>query len=311
MSDEERDNLVLNNTGLIHLVIKQMHLKWNTEDEWQNYYDFGLEGLINASKKFDAGQDIKFSTFACVCIKNMIARCLYFKTLPKNFNEHGADISLNYLIGEGDNAVEYGDYIPDQKVNVEDEIEKKLEIERLLNAVDNLENEQDKLAIKMYYGLDGYSEETLESIANVVGCTRERIRQRVARAKRDLKRLLEKNDRDVFVFKPTDDYLFKQFKNLTEETKIIKREEGVCKKMEKENPKNTLLGLNDILFNQLNKLNSVSDDDFDKEIRKSYAVSQLAQQIVANTNTCIKALNLAKEQKIDSKQITFVGINEK
>ena len=163
----------------------------------------------------------------------------------------------------------------------------------------------------MYYGLDGYSEETLESIANVVGCTRERIRQRVARAKRDLKRLLEKNDRDVFVFKPTDDYLFKQFKNLTEETKIIKREEGVCKKMEKENPKNTLLGLNDILFNQLNKLNSVSDDDFDKEIRKSYAVSQLAQQIVANTNTCIKALNLAKEQKIDSKQITFVGINEK
>ncbi|MBO5143285.1 MAG: sigma-70 family RNA polymerase sigma factor [Treponema sp.] len=311
MSDEERDNLVLNNTGLIHLVIKQMHLKWNTEDEWQNYYDFGLEGLINASKKFDAGQDIKFSTFACVCIKNMIARCLYFKTLPKNFNEHGADISLNYLIGEGDNAVEYGDYIPDQKVNVEDEIEKKLEIERLLNAVDNLENEQDKLAIKMYYGLDGYSEGTLESIANVVGCTRERIRQRVARAKRNLKRLLEKNDRDVFVLKPTDDYLFKQFKNLTEEAKIIKREEGVCKKMEKENPKNTLLGLNDILFNQLNKLNSVSDDDFDKEIRKSYAVSQLAQQIVANTNTCIKALNLAKEQKIDSKQITFVGINEK
>lgn len=311
MSDEERDNLVLNNTGLIHLVIKQMHLKWNTEDEWQNYYDFGLEGLINASKKFDAGQDIKFSTFACVCIKNMIARCLYFKTLPKNFNEHGADISLNYLIGEGDNAVEYGDYIPDQKVNVEDEIEKKLEIERLLNAVDNLENEQDKLAIKMYYGLDGYSEGTLESIANVVGCTRERIRQRVARAKRNLKRLLEKNDRDVFVLKPTDDYLFKQFKNLTKEAKIIKREEGVCKKMEKENPKNTLLGLNDILFNQLNKLNSVSDDDFDKEIRKSYAVSQLAQQIVANTNTCIKALNLAKEQKIDSKQITFVGINEK
>ena len=311
MSDEERDNLVLNNTGLIHLVIKQMHLKWNTEDEWQNYYDFGLEGLINASKKFDVSQDIKFSTFACVCIKNMIARCLYFKTLPKNFNENGADISLNYLIGEGDDAVEYGDYIPDQKVNIEEEIENKFEIERLLNAVENLENEKDKLAIKMYYGLDGYVETTYKTIGKRMGCTQEMIRVRIQRARRNLKRLLEKNDRDVFVLKPTDDYLFKQFKNLTEETKIIKREEGVCKKMEKENPKNTLLGLNDILFNQLNKLNSVSDDDFDKEIRKSYAVSQLAQQIVANTNTCIKALNLAKEQKIDSKQITFVGINEK
>ena len=81
---------------------------------------------------------------------------------------------------------------------------------------------------------------------------------------------------------------------------------------EKIDTKNTLLGLNDILFEQLNKLNNAKDDvDFEKEIRKSYAVSQLAQQIVANTNTCIKAIKLAKEDNIDNKQLSFVGINEK
>ena len=170
-----------------------------------------------------------------------------------------------------------------------------MEIEKLINAINNLKNEKDKISIKMYYGIEGFREHTLEEVANKLGVTKEMIRVRVSRARKKLKEYLENNDRDVFVLK----------------SKIIKKEKGVCVKMEKENPKNTLLGLNDILFNQLNKLNSATDDDFDKEIRKSYAVSQLAQQIVANTNTCIKALNLAKEQKIDSRQITFVGINEK
>ena len=68
------------------------------------------------------------------------------------------------------------------------------------------------------------------------------------------------------------------------------------------------------MFDQLNALNSATDDkDFEKEIRKSYAISQLAQQIVANTNTCIKALKVAKEQNIDGKELNLIGIgnNEK
>lgn len=45
--------------------------------------------------------------------------------------------------------------------------------------------------------------------------------------------------------------------------------------------------MNTILFEQLSALND-EGADFEKEIRKSYAVSQIAQQIIANTNTCIK-----------------------
>lgn len=69
MSDEERNNLIINNLGLIYLVIKKMKLSWNTDDEFQNYYDYGLDGLIKASKNYDTNQDTKFSSFACVCIK--------------------------------------------------------------------------------------------------------------------------------------------------------------------------------------------------------------------------------------------------
>ena len=74
---------------------------------------------------------------------------------------------------------------------------------------------------------------------------------------------------------------------------------------------NTLSNLNDILFAQLERLNDASNDDttFEKEIRKSYATAQLAQQIVSNNNTCIKALKLAKEHKIDNcDQLKFIGL---
>lgn len=288
MSNEERDNLVINNIGLIHLVIKQMHLSWKTDDEWQNYYDFGLEGLINASKKFDVNQDIKFSTFACVCIKNMIARCLHFKTLSKNFNENGKDISLNYIVNEDyENKTEYGDFIADPNVNIEKEIEKKLEIEKLINAINNLKNEKDKISIKMYYGIEGFREHTLEEVANKLGVTKEMIRVRVSRARKKLKEYLENNDRDVFLIKYN--------------------EEVIMKKEQKKD--NTLQSLNDYLFEQLSNLNN-NQKDLNTEIRKSYAVTQLAQQIINNANTCIKAAKLVNENEIkDKKTLSLIGIN--
>ena len=111
---------------------------------------------------------------------------------------------------------------------------------------------------------------------------------------------MNKQDREAFMLEERK-----------EKPVIIQTEVKVPTK-ENNDTKNTLLRLNDILFEQLNKLKHVKYDvDFEKEIIKSYAVSQLAQQIVANTNTCIKAIKLAKEDNIDNKQLSFVGINEK
>ncbi len=288
MSDEERNNLIINNLGLIYLVIKKMKLSWNTDDEFQNYYDYGLDGLIKASKNYDTNQDTKFSSFACVCIKNNIARHLYLKTMPKRFNPNGTDISLNYIVNEDyKNKTEYGDFIADPNVNIEKEIEKKLEIEKLINAINNLKNEKDKISIKMYYGIEGFREHTLEEVANKLGVTKEMIRVRVSRARKKLKEYLENNDRDVFLIKYN--------------------EEVIMKKEQKKD--NTLQSLNDYLFEQLSNLNN-NQKDLNTEIRKSYAVTQLAQQIINNANTCIKAAKLVNENEIkDKKTLSLIGIN--
>lgn len=44
------EKLVTENMGLINLAIKRMHLTAKTEDDYQAYYDAGLEGLIRGHK---------------------------------------------------------------------------------------------------------------------------------------------------------------------------------------------------------------------------------------------------------------------
>lgn len=302
MNEKSIDKLIVDNLPLINLCIKKMNLFWATEDERQEYYDNGLLGLINGAKEYNETKG-KPSTFLYTCISNMIKRGIYLKHMPKRFNPLGKNISLSLeIIDNGNKAVELEETIPDDRVNIENEVEKHLDSEKLLLSVNQLKNETDKLAVKMYFGLEGYQPSTYEKVGEIFGFSRERARQRIVRALPKIRKIYE-NQKEVFMIEKNMSKEYKSSDNLIEQSTVNDSRKN-----------NTLVGLNDILFNQLNALNSATDDkDFEKEIRKSYAVSQLAQQIVANTNTCIKALKVAKEQNIDSKELNLIGIgnNEK
>lgn len=286
MNKDDRNKLITDNLGLIHLVIKKLNLKWDTEDEHQSFIDSGLDGLINAAGKYNPESDNKFSTFACVCIKSMLCRNLYFKTRKKSCNSYGKDLSLNYLISDEDD-IEFGDLIPDQKNNIEEQIEQKLEVERLLNAVNNLKNKKDALVVKKYYGLEEYSPKTFQEIADELNVSKSTVQFRNKRAIKNLKNYLQKDQRDVFA-----------------------KEKGVNAMNKDEKKKeNSMVELNNYLFNQLASLDDNSKD-FEKEIRKSYATTQLAQQIINNANTMLKAAKLAKETNTNSKEVLkILGIN--
>lgn len=287
MNNEYDESLVTDNLGLIHLMIKRMNCKWETQDEYQNYYDYGLEGLIRGAKTYTAAKG-NVSTYLCVCIQNSIKRVFYLNGMSKRHNPAGPDLSLNYTINESNNLYDYsefGDFIPDPNVNVEETVEKKFERERLLNAVNSLENEKDKTIVKMYYGLDGYEEITsYEEIGSKFGISRSAVYFRMNRAKKHLKCLL-KNAKDVSIIRET------------------KKEKYMVKK-----EVTTLADLNSILFEQINKLND-DDCDFKHEILKAKAISSLAQQIVANTNACIKAVKLVEDKKISNEsELKLLGL---
>lgn len=285
------DQIILENEKLIKFVIKKMQLVWKTNDEFQEYYDNGLLGLISGAKEYDESKG-KPSTFLCRCIANMIKRGIYLNHMSKRFNPHGRDASLNSIVNEDDEKVtEFGDLIADSTINIEQEIEKKLEKEKLLSAVDKLKDEVDKLAVKMYFGLEGYQPSTYEKIGEKFGFSRERARQRITRTLPKIKEIFER-EKEVFTLK----------ESIEIKSKFLSKEESFT---------NNLSDLNKVLFAQIDALNAANDNDveFEKQIRKSYAISQISQQIVANTNTCIKALKFAKEQNIaDQNQLHFIGI---
>lgn len=285
-----KDELITNNINLIKYCIKKMNLKWLTKDEFQEYYDDGLLGLVKGSEQYDESKG-KPSTYLYKTIKNEICRGMYLRSRNKRCNPFGRDVSLNTLVGDTNEQIELEDFIPDLDVDIEKTVQNKLEIERILYAVNHLKNEKNKLAIKMYFGLEDYTPSTYKDIAQKFNVSPEAIRVKVSSGIKKVREYLDKNEREAFVKE-----------ELKKEKEIIVAAPRKAKKL------STLNDLNTILFEQLSALND-EGADFEKEIRKSYAVSQIAQQIIANTNTCIKAMKLAKEEKIDdSKQLEFIGL---
>lgn len=104
--------------------------------------------------------------------------------------------------------------------------------------------------------------------------------------------------------------MYKQKKEIENKIKEVKEKMEQMEKPTKPNTQHNLNQLNEILFEQLEKIKS-SDTDLENELRKTYAVSQLAQQIINNANTCIKAVQLTHKYEIkDTKSLSFIGTNE-
>ena len=191
------EKLVLENTQLIHKVIKDMGLYYRTKDEYQEFYDSGLLGLINGAKTYDETQS-KTGTYLYKCIYNAIARELYVNSMQKRNNKYGKDISIYTKVKEYENGRELTifDITKDETVNIEEEILRLDRAEKLYKAIDKLDPiEQDY--IKKYYGVFGYVQMTGEEIAKEYNISRQAVNTRIERIKRKLRKHLEKIKEDL------------------------------------------------------------------------------------------------------------------
>ena len=100
---------------------------------------------------------------------------------------NAAEIRLDAPIGDTDDSQLMDRFIADAAIVTEDEVEERLLVERIDRALGTLQP-RDAKVLKLYFGLEGGREHTLEEIGDILGVTRERIRQLRDRA---LKRLRE------------------------------------------------------------------------------------------------------------------------
>ncbi|MGH7443286.1 MAG: sigma-70 family RNA polymerase sigma factor [Longimicrobiales bacterium] len=100
---------------------------------------------------------------------------------------NAAEIRLDAPIGDSDDSQLVERFMHDESYEPEEQVEERLLSEQIERALETLQP-RDAKVVRLYFGLDGGREHTLEEIGNMLGVSRERVRQLRDRA---LKRLRE------------------------------------------------------------------------------------------------------------------------
>ena len=99
---------------------------------------------------------------------------------------NAAEIRLDAPIGDSEDSQLVERFITEEAAEPEVEVESRLLTETITDALSTLEA-RDAKVLRLYFGLEGEREHTLEEIGNMLGVTRERIRQLRDRALRRLR----------------------------------------------------------------------------------------------------------------------------
>ncbi|HUG00778.1 MAG TPA: RNA polymerase sigma factor RpoD/SigA [Longimicrobiales bacterium] len=99
---------------------------------------------------------------------------------------NAAEIRLDAPIGDSEDSHLVERFVVDEAPEPEEAVEDRMLSEHVGRALETLQ-ERDAKVLRLYFGLDGGREHTLEEIGNMLGVTRERIRQLRDRALRRLR----------------------------------------------------------------------------------------------------------------------------
>ncbi|MGD2069932.1 MAG: RNA polymerase sigma factor RpoD/SigA [Gemmatimonadota bacterium] len=99
---------------------------------------------------------------------------------------NAAEIRLDAPIGDSEDSQLVERFVTEEASEPELDVEDRLLAESISSALETLEA-RDAKVLRLYFGLEGEREHTLEEIGNMLGVTRERIRQLRDRALRRLR----------------------------------------------------------------------------------------------------------------------------
>ena len=171
---DEQQKLVLNNQKLVYHVIKQMHLYHKLED----YLDVGLIGLCKAAQTFNLENGSKFSTYACICIRNNIL--MEIRNEKRQCDAYA--ISFSSIISSSkNNDLTLEDTLSDYEL--ENNILNREELISLITSIERLDKE-DKTIINLYF----YQNKTQQQIAKILNMSQANASRRIQRALNNLKK---------------------------------------------------------------------------------------------------------------------------
>lgn len=164
---DARNKLVEHNLRLVAHIIKKYYSNYSDHED---LVSIGTIGLIKAINTFNVDKNIKLSSYASRCIENEIL--MHFRNTKKTLQ----DISLSDAIDtdKDGNPLTLIDILADER-NFTDEIEVKINSEKLSEYLNTALDEREKKIIIMRYGLDGNEPLTQREVAKLLGISRSYI----------------------------------------------------------------------------------------------------------------------------------------
>lgn len=179
--EEARSILIERNMRLVAHVIKKYQ---NTDYDTEDLLSVGTIGLIKAVNTFNTERGPRLATYAARCVENEIL--MLFRANKK----YSREVSLYEPIGvdKDGEAVTLVDVVELDNREVLDTIILGQDVKALYQAYDKCLKENEKMVIRLRYGLFGVKEQTQREIAQMLGISRSYVSRIEKKAIEKLKR---------------------------------------------------------------------------------------------------------------------------
>ena len=178
-----RNILIERNLRLVSHIMKKYYA---CDADREDLVSIGTIGLIKGITTFDMSKGARLATYAARCVENEIL--MYFRSRKKS----STDVSLSDYIetGEDGAALELMEVVSDENDLLEQVSNREL-IRKLLAAVDSELTAQEKLVIRLRYGLGGTEPLRQREVAAKTGISRSYVSRIEKRALEKLRSALE------------------------------------------------------------------------------------------------------------------------
>ena len=180
---EARNILVERNLRLVAHIMKKYYAQ--TSDQ-EDLISIGTIGLIKGISTFDPSKGARLATYAARCVENEIL--MYFRAGRKS----AQDVSLSDYIDTGTDGAPLALMdVVSEDVDLTEQVAGKETVEQLRRAMDTCLTQQERLVIRLRYGLETEIPLRQREVADRTGISRSYVSRIEKRALKKLRAALE------------------------------------------------------------------------------------------------------------------------
>ena len=180
---DARNVLIERNLRLVAHIMKKYY---TADSDQEDLISIGTIGLIKGITTFDASKGARLATYAARCVENEIL--MHFRSQRKS----AQDVSLSDYIETGTDgaALSLMDVVSEDSDLLE-QVALQESVVQLRKAIKNCLTDQERLIIRLRYGMDGERPHRQREVAAVTGISRSYVSRIEKRALEKLHKALE------------------------------------------------------------------------------------------------------------------------